>query len=69
MFISDEIYHGISYEGREAQTALAYSDQCYVINSFSKYYSMTGAIHHGCQSSCFFQPSKLPSYRHNSAFP
>ncbi len=39
--ISDEIYHGIAYGGR-AQTALAYSRDVVVINSFSKYYSMTG---------------------------
>lgn len=40
-FISDEIYHGITYEHR-ADTALAFSDDAIVINSFSKYYSMTG---------------------------
>lgn len=40
-FISDEIYHGIEYEAR-AVTALEISDEVYVINSFSKYYSMTG---------------------------
>jgi len=40
-FISDEIYHGLSYAMTE-QTALAYSDQAIVINSFSKYFSMTG---------------------------
>ena len=39
--ISDEIYHGISY-GMEAQTAAAYSTSAVVINSFSKYFSMTG---------------------------
>ena len=39
--ISDEIYHGITYEGR-AQTALAISPDVVVINSFSKYFSMTG---------------------------
>ncbi len=39
--ISDEIYHGITYE-REAATALAYDGQAVVINSFSKYFSMTG---------------------------
>lgn len=42
VFISDEIYHGICYGEKTCQTALAYTDQCYVINSFSKYYSMTG---------------------------
>ncbi len=39
--ISDEIYHGITY-GAPAQTALAFSDDVVVINSFSKYFSMTG---------------------------
>ena len=39
--ISDEIYHGISY-GVEARTALASSPSAVVINSFSKYFSMTG---------------------------
>ncbi len=40
-FISDEIYHGIQYEGR-AISALEISDDVCVINSFSKYFSMTG---------------------------
>ena len=40
-FISDEIYHGIEYEAK-AVTALEITDDCYVINSFSKYFSMTG---------------------------
>ena len=40
-FISDEIYHGIEYEAK-AVTALEHSDDVYVINSFSKYFSMTG---------------------------
>ena len=40
-FISDEIYHGIEYE-KKAVTALEITDDCYVINSFSKYFSMTG---------------------------
>lgn len=40
-FISDEIYHGIEYD-KKAVTALEVSDDCYVINSFSKYFSMTG---------------------------
>jgi len=39
--ISDEIYHGITYEGR-AGSVLAYSDDAIIINSFSKYFSMTG---------------------------
>ena len=36
-FISDEIYHGIEYEAK-AVTALELTDECYVINSFSKYF-------------------------------
>ncbi|WP_289033976.1 aminotransferase class I/II-fold pyridoxal phosphate-dependent enzyme [uncultured Roseibium sp.] len=40
-FISDEIYHGLIYEGRQ-ETALATSDKVIVINSFSKYFCMTG---------------------------
>jgi len=40
-FISDEIYHGISYD-KESVTALSVTDDVYVINSFSKYFSMTG---------------------------
>ncbi len=39
--ISDEIYHGIEYD-RGAISALEISDDIYVINSFSKYFSMTG---------------------------
>ena len=40
-FISDEIYHGIEYE-KKAVTALEVTNSVYVINSFSKYFSMTG---------------------------
>lgn len=40
-FISDEIYHGISYD-KQSVTALQVTDDVYVINSFSKYFSMTG---------------------------
>jgi len=40
-FISDEIYHGLEYEAKPV-SALELSDEVYVINSFSKYYSMTG---------------------------
>ena len=39
--ISDEIYHGITY-GKAAETALCLTDDAIVINSFSKYFSMTG---------------------------
>ncbi len=40
-FISDEIYHGLEYE-RKSVSALEITDDVYVINSFSKYFSMTG---------------------------
>ncbi len=39
--ISDEIYHGLTYD-RPAETVLRHSDDAIVINSFSKYFSMTG---------------------------
>lgn len=39
--IVDEIYHGITYGGR-AETVLSLTDRAIVINSFSKYFSMTG---------------------------
>ena len=39
--IVDEIYHGITYRG-PAETVLALTDEAIVINSFSKYFSMTG---------------------------
>ncbi len=40
-FISDEIYHGLHYRDR-AVSALEVGDDVHVINSFSKYFSMTG---------------------------
>lgn len=39
--ISDEIYHGLEYDA-PAESALAHSDQAIIVNSFSKYFSMTG---------------------------
>ena len=41
MVISDEIYHGLVYEGQE-HSALEYTDECFVLNGFSKLYAMTG---------------------------
>jgi aspartate/methionine/tyrosine aminotransferase len=41
VLISDEIYHGLTYT-EPARTALAFHDGAIVINSFSKYFSMTG---------------------------
>jgi aspartate/methionine/tyrosine aminotransferase len=40
-FISDEIYHGLNY-AFPAETAARVSDDCVIINSFSKYFCMTG---------------------------
>jgi (5-formylfuran-3-yl)methyl phosphate transaminase len=39
--ISDEIYHGLVYDGR-AHSILEFTDQAFVINGFSKLYAMTG---------------------------
>ncbi len=39
--ISDEIYHGLVYEGKE-HTILEFTDRCFVVNGFSKLYAMTG---------------------------
>lgn len=41
VLIVDEIYHGLTY-GMDAESALALSDDVFVVNSFSKYYGMTG---------------------------
>lgn len=39
--IIDEIYHGLTYEG-DAPTALAAGDDIFIVQSFSKYFQMTG---------------------------
>ncbi len=39
--VSDEIYHGLVYEGQE-HSALEFTDQAFVLNGFSKLYAMTG---------------------------
>jgi aspartate/methionine/tyrosine aminotransferase len=39
--VVDEIYHGLTY-GFDAQTALTLGDDLFVVNSFSKYFGMTG---------------------------
>jgi aspartate/methionine/tyrosine aminotransferase len=39
--ISDEIYHGLTYD-RPATTALAFDPEAFIVNSFSKYWAMTG---------------------------
>jgi len=40
--ISDEIYHGLVYGGVAADTAARHGRQAIIVNSFSKYFSMTG---------------------------
>src|SRR3954464_10215709 len=40
-FISDEIYHGLDYAS-PAETAAKFSEHAVIINSFSKYFCMTG---------------------------
>jgi len=39
--ISDEIYHGLVYDGKE-HSVLEYSEDAFVLNGFSKLYAMTG---------------------------
>lgn len=39
--ISDEIYHGLTYEGKE-HSILEFNDKAFVLNGFSKLYAMTG---------------------------
>jgi (5-formylfuran-3-yl)methyl phosphate transaminase len=41
LILSDEIYHGLVYEGR-AHSVLEYTENCIVFNGFSKLYAMTG---------------------------
>jgi aspartate/methionine/tyrosine aminotransferase len=41
VFISDEVYHGLTY-GKPAETALKFSQNAIVANSFSKYFCMSG---------------------------
>lgn len=41
ILIADEIYHGLEY-GQRSTSVLALTDQAFVVNSFSKYFGMTG---------------------------
>ncbi len=41
MVVSDEIYHGLSYEGRD-RSMLEYTDRAFILNGFSKAFAMTG---------------------------
>jgi aspartate/methionine/tyrosine aminotransferase len=40
--VVDEIYHGLTYDDFQAPTALAVDNDAFVINSFSKFFGMTG---------------------------
>ena len=40
--LSDEIYHGLEYGGITCATALQFTPEAFVVNSFSKYFGMTG---------------------------
>jgi aspartate/methionine/tyrosine aminotransferase len=42
LLLADEIYQGLVYENQLAATALAVSEEALVVNSFSKYFGMTG---------------------------
>ncbi|GFK94007.1 Aspartate aminotransferase [Fundidesulfovibrio magnetotacticus] len=42
MVVSDEIYHGLTYDGEQARSALEFTDDCFVLNGFSKLWAMTG---------------------------
>ncbi len=39
---SDEIYHGLVYDGQKAHSILEFTDKCFVFNGFSKLFAMTG---------------------------
>ena len=41
MIVSDEIYHGLVYEGKD-HSILEFTDRAFVLNGFSKLYAMTG---------------------------
>jgi len=40
--VVDEIYHGLTYTARKPTSVLAFDPEAFVINSFSKYFGMTG---------------------------
>jgi len=40
--VSDEIYHGLEYGGARARSALEFTEDCFVLNGFSKLWAMTG---------------------------
>lgn len=40
--LSDEIYDGLTYDGARVTSPLQFTEQCYVLDGFSKRYAMTG---------------------------
>lgn len=42
LIISDEIYHGLVYDGQQEHSILEFTKNAIVINGFSKFYAMTG---------------------------
>lgn len=42
LLVSDEIYHGVTYDGTRGTSALEFGDSAVVVSSFSKYWGMTG---------------------------
>lgn len=42
LLVSDEIYHGVSYDGVRATSALEFGNRSLIVSSFSKYWGMTG---------------------------
>jgi aspartate/methionine/tyrosine aminotransferase len=40
--LSDEIYDGLTYDGAEVYSPLRFTENCYVLDGFSKRYAMTG---------------------------
>ena len=78
--VSDEIYHGITYRV-EASSAVAHNAECVVVNSFSKYFAMTGwrlgwlvlpealvAPVERLAQNMFVSPPALPQYAALAAF-
>ncbi len=80
VLVTDEIYQGLTY-GTEATTALSLTDDVFVINSFSKYFNMTGwrlgwlVVPEGCvrdveklAQNLFISPSAPAQYGALAAF-
>lgn len=80
VLVADEIYQGLTY-GTDATTALSLTDDVFVINSFSKYFNMTGwrlgwlVVPEGCvrdveklAQNLFISPSAPAQYGALAAF-